>query len=811
VLSLGTGLADLAGTGLGTLAGMGASKARGEPVDFGVASEGMQEGKFTFAPRSEGGQEFGRGLATVMEPLERGMQAAGQKTADVTGSPAAGAAVYTALNVLDPEMLAPAAAKIAALRGASRVARGATFEPVSSAGPGGKQRGAWSPGTTSGHAVDPNLSDEGFLAELSPHLTDAERKQLRKGDTAAIRDVFRDTGALDPNDIAPAALAGRAKRGWYKASGQALQDVFGEDSPRFVSLLAATSPRVSVEANLRNALNIWREWNKAGRPQDAESVLRIMEDTVQRSPLAAADKSSVLGAWKNNTVQALTGDLNAPLEDMTAFLSGPKVESFRRNLLGDLDEVTNDAWQATATGQEQTNFSGRSPTAVQKAAGAPGGIKSPGYMATSAAAREAAKKLTKETGEAWTPAEVQETVWSLTKAAWEKAQATGQPVGQVLRELQHSEVADVPDFSGLLGQGEYAKLLDEAGYGPQVKALAAKYQSPAPLEGLPSDVNITPGLEGFERQLSATFRDRVLPSDVRAARKRSRTGSDVGGGLYTRGGGVPAGGPLAGRVIQSYAPGLALADALRRHGVSAPDIHELDPAQSADLFHAAIGRAKNEAGPVGAAVQQYSPDEYAKMRLFMPDDMKSGFAVKPGDAGVLDLVSLFNQKSSAQTGFAYPALGLGMSEGVKSLDAFDTVLPKMYSQMGMQSAARLPFNPKYAPEGWDYEKMSRWNKGQPDVVYMGLPPWSPDDAGRLVPPETSVEALGPRKYNSSPTRNALLAKTPEGAVQKQRRLVTPTAKERDVLALAAASGGRVPSSPRALAKALREFKSRQPN
>jgi hypothetical protein len=144
-LTLGSGLADLAGTGLGTLAGMGASKARGEPVALGAASEGMQAGKFTFAPRSEGGQEFGRGLATVMEPLERGMQAAGQKTADVTGSPAAGAAVYTALNVVDPEMLAPAAVKIAALRGASRLSREAKSAPVSSAGPGGRQRGAWSP------------------------------------------------------------------------------------------------------------------------------------------------------------------------------------------------------------------------------------------------------------------------------------------------------------------------------------------------------------------------------------------------------------------------------------------------------------------------------------------------------------------------------------------------------------------------------------------------------------------------------------------------------------------------------------------
>jgi hypothetical protein len=122
-LTMGTSLADMAGSGLGTLAGMAAQKFRGEKPDLDAATETMQAGKFTYAPRTEGGQETLRGLGAVTEPLEKGMQYAGQKTADVTGSPAAGAAVYTALNVLDPELLAPGAAKVAALRGGQRVAR----------------------------------------------------------------------------------------------------------------------------------------------------------------------------------------------------------------------------------------------------------------------------------------------------------------------------------------------------------------------------------------------------------------------------------------------------------------------------------------------------------------------------------------------------------------------------------------------------------------------------------------------------------------------------------------------------------------
>jgi hypothetical protein len=147
-LTMGTSLADMAGTGLGTLAGMAKQKLSGEKVNLDAATDTLQEGKFTFQPRSKGAQETLGGLATVTEPLEKGAQWAGQKTADVTGSPAAGAAVYTGLNILDPELLAPAAAKVAALRGGQNAARWAaqTASPMQRKGSPtqmGNQSGAY--------------------------------------------------------------------------------------------------------------------------------------------------------------------------------------------------------------------------------------------------------------------------------------------------------------------------------------------------------------------------------------------------------------------------------------------------------------------------------------------------------------------------------------------------------------------------------------------------------------------------------------------------------------------------------------------
>jgi hypothetical protein len=55
---------------------------------------------------------------------------------------------------------------------------------------------------------------------------------------------------------------------------------------------------------------------------------------------------------------------------------------------------------------------------------------------------------------------------------------------------------------------------------------------------------------------------------------------------------------------------------------------------------------------------------------------------------------------------------------VKWLNAFDTILPERYAPFGFKAVARLKFNPEYQPDGWSVEQYSRFNNGQPDVVFM---------------------------------------------------------------------------------------------
>jgi hypothetical protein len=138
-------------------------------------------------------------------------------------------------------------------------------------------------------------------------------------------------------------------------------------------------------------------WDAAGRPTDLKSIKKIMGQSVQ----GRKGEGSVLPAWVDNTYRALSADNAA---DVT--LSGPKVNSFMLNLVGVVDEVTNDAWMANwAMVDAEKTFKG---TPQKQADGSTVAGKSPGYKAFNALVRKAADILTKRTGELWTPSQVQE-------------------------------------------------------------------------------------------------------------------------------------------------------------------------------------------------------------------------------------------------------------------------------------------------------------------------------------------------------------------------------------------------------------------
>lgn len=151
--------------------------------------------------------------------------------------------------------------------------------------------------------------------------------------------------------------------------------------------------------------------------------------------------------------------------------------------------------------------------------------------------------------------------------------------------------------------------------------------------------------------------------------------------------------------------------------------------------------AAKTAGNFGAAVATYPAADYAGMRTFTTPDGKAGVSVKSDG----DIVSVFKHPDSSASRFADSALAMAVQAGGNKLDAFDTVLPKLYAENGFRAVARLPFNDEYAPPDWDYERYGLYNNGRPDVVFMVHDPehaaaYKPGDGERIATYDAGVAA-----------------------------------------------------------------------
>lgn len=247
---------------------------------------------------------------------------------------------------------------------------------------------------------------------MAKHLTPAEADKIRRDTAQDMLDIYNELPADE--DFETAATAGSIKKGWYKRAADSLQFIFGDDTERFVGLVAAMSPKQSVQENLRMSFKVWADWLDAGRPLETDKLTDIVERHA-RIPSRVPNSVRAMQGY-------LEGDKPNTAVDKDAKLSGFKVESFRRNLLGDLTPSTNDTWMAQFANIDKALF----------------GTKS-GYLAFNAKIRKVADKLDMK------PAEVQETVWSFFKTLTE-ATTVATPAKEALRNLTESDILQTPEF-----------------------------------------------------------------------------------------------------------------------------------------------------------------------------------------------------------------------------------------------------------------------------------------------------------------------------------------------------------------------------
>jgi hypothetical protein len=133
--------------------------------------------------------------------------------------------------------------------------------------------------------------------------------------------------------------------------------------------------------------------------------------------------------------------------------------------------------------------------------------------------------------------------------------------------------------------------------------------------------------------------------------------------------------------------------------------------ETAKYFSDKIKAAK-ESSRFGASVYVYPESDYQGMTMYVTDDGTAGLALKDGN----EIVSLFNEGTNPNVTYALGSLAV--QEGAKYLDAFDTVLPSIYQDLGFEAVARVKWNDEFAPDDWDKKTFAMYKNGEPDVVFM---------------------------------------------------------------------------------------------
>jgi hypothetical protein len=231
--------------------------------------------------------------------------------------------------------------------------------------------------------------------------------------------------------------------------------------------------------------------------------------------------------------------------------------------------------------------------------------------------------------------------------------------------------------------------------------------------GQPGGVGEPDGGKGFSKEQRKEFRDWSLFDQIRSRRspdgKQSWTyvrGSDERPGQLRSVGGEKV------EIVREYKPQTITKNRMGAAGLPAQKIYETkDPAH----FHRTISEL-NKTNKFFASVQIKGVEDYANMRTFISEDGLSGLALTADG----DITSGFNAKPGS--GAIHALVELAIQEGGRSGDCFDTVLPPVYAAHGLKPVARLKWDDAEAPVGWDKKTYWKYNKGEPDVVFMAYDP-----------------------------------------------------------------------------------------
>ena len=152
-----------------------------------------------------------------------------------------------------------------------------------------------------------------------------------------------------------------------------------------------------------------------------------------------------------------------------------------------------------------------------------------------------------------------------------------------------------------------------------------------------------------------------------------------------------------------------------KSGIIIPKINQVDAKNNANQFSTDMASAMAN-HKYGLQVTIQKPEDLIDAKLYRTE-FGGGFAIKENG----ELVGVFSP-TDAPRGTIYASLQLAINQGAIKLDAFNTMLPKIYETVGFKPVSRVKWNDAYAPEGWSKETFAKYNNGEPDLVLFVYDP-----------------------------------------------------------------------------------------
>lgn len=140
-----------------------------------------------------------------------------------------------------------------------------------------------------------------------------------------------------------------------------------------------------------------------------------------------------------------------------------------------------------------------------------------------------------------------------------------------------------------------------------------------------------------------------------------------------------------------------------------PEVAKFEPTTDVDRFIALRDVTPDH---LKGFISPHTAEYYKSVgaEFYLSETGNAGFAIARDDGN--ELISAFSLPGTTESGnLVYEAI----RAGAKQLWCFDTILPEMYGKFGFKEVGRIPWDDKYAPTLWNYDKFKK-----PAVVHMVL-------------------------------------------------------------------------------------------